>query len=218
MRAWRLRRILFRLLALFFCLFRHFDRTDNDVGVAPFQLGLAFDLANPRKVLRKTEQQLAAKIGVSDFAASKLNNRLYPVSLLKESDGVILFKVVVVVIGIWPELQLFYLNDVLLLFSFVLPLFLLILPLAVIHRLCDWRFSGRTYDDKIESHLLRFPNSGRSWHNFDASVWKYSSYFAGANCLIYVLADFWPAWSETSWWIHAGLKGGAKARTAKRCE
>src|SRR5262252_3493398 len=61
-RRLRLWPFLLRLLG------RHFHRTDQDVGIAALHLGLAFNRAHAGKVLRKSEQQLFAKVRVSDLA------------------------------------------------------------------------------------------------------------------------------------------------------
>ena len=81
-----------------------------------------------------------------DFSPSELNHSLDAIPFLQESDGVFFLEVVVMIIRIGPELQFLHLDDVLLLFGLVLFLFLLVLPLAVIHRFGDGRF-GRWCDE-----------------------------------------------------------------------
>src|SRR5438270_1118925 len=106
------------------------------------------------------------------------------------------FEFVVVVVGVRAELQFLYLNDVLLLLSFVLLLFLLILPLTVVHGLGNGRLSSRGNENQIKAQFLGSANGSGRGHDLDRSIREDSSDFTNPDCLIDVFADFGPAWRE----------------------
>src|SRR5690242_18311727 len=116
------------------------------------------------------------------------------------------------VICVRAELQLLYLDDVLLFLGFVLLLLLFVLPLTVVHGLCNGWFSGRGNQYEIETHVLR-PADGRGCrHDLGRSVWEHCTDLPDPDCLVDVFSNFRPAWREASWWIHAGLTDGADSR------
>ena len=127
---------------------------------------------------------------MSDLAPAELDHGLHAIAFTKKADGVVLLELVVVVIGVGPELKLLHLNDVLFFFGFVLLLFILVLPLAVIHRLGDGRLRGGSNQNQVEPHFLRFANSGQRRHNLDRSIGKHRAYFANANRFVYVFPNF----------------------------
>ena len=73
----------------------------------------------------------------------------------------ILLEIVIVIVGVGPEFQLLHLDDVLLAFGLVLFLFVLVLPLAIIHRFGDGGLSGGRDQDQVESQFLRPANRGQ---------------------------------------------------------
>src|SRR3954467_1866875 len=137
-----------------------------------------------------------------DFSPTELNDRLHAITLFQESDGLFFLEVVVVIIRIRAELQFLHLDDVLLLLSFVLLLFLLVLPLTIIHGFRHGRFRSRSDENQIEAHVLGSSNSCRCRHDLGRSVREYSSDFSYTDCLIYVFSDPGPAGLEASWWVH----------------
>src|SRR5262249_4749328 len=144
---WRLRygRRLFGFLGFFrFFVFiatlaGGFDWADQHMGVAAFQTRLAFHGAIGRQILGEAHEQLLPQIRVSDFAAPELNHGFHAIALLQEADCVLLFEVVIVIVGIGAELELLYLNHVLLLAGIVRLLFLLVLIMAEIDGFGDRR-------------------------------------------------------------------------------
>ena len=73
----------------------------------------------------------SGRIGVGDFASAKLNDGFYAIAFLEEANGMVLFEVVVVIIGVGAELQFLHQDDVLFLAGVVLLLLYFVLPLAV---------------------------------------------------------------------------------------
>jgi hypothetical protein len=153
-----------------------FHRADQNVGVAAFHARHAVDRAVSRKVFGEPQQQLAPEIGVGDFAAAELHDGLHAVAFLKEADGVVLLEVVVVVVGVGPELQLLHLHHVLLLLGFVLLLFQLVLIVAVIDRLGHGRHRRGRHHHQIQPQFLRPAQSGGSGHNFGGAIGEDRAY------------------------------------------
>src|SRR5512138_3458682 len=128
-----------------------------------------------------------------DLAASKLNHRLYPIPLIEESDRVVLFEGIIVIIGVGPEFKLLHLNDMLLLLSLVLLLLLFVLPLAVIHGLGYRRFRSRGDQNQIKSQFLGLANSRGGGHDFHRPVREDGSYLPSADCFVDIFSDSWTA-------------------------
>src|SRR5258708_7771815 len=112
-----------------------------------------------RQVFRKPNQQLFPQVGMGDLAPPELYDRLHAIALFQEADGVILFELVVVVVRIGPELQLFDLHHVLLLLGFVLFLFLLVLIMAGVDALADRRSPRWRNPPPFMSRSLALPQS-----------------------------------------------------------
>src|SRR6185369_14929695 len=98
------------------------------------------------------------------------------------------------VVGVGAELEFLHLYDVLLLLGLVLLLLLFVLPLAVVHRFGDWRFSGGGDQNEVQTQVLRLPDCCRSGHHLNRSVRKYGAHFAGSDGLVYILPNAGPAW------------------------
>ena len=116
--GFRLRFFLFLLLGA--------KGADEDVGVAALQPGQALDQAVGGQVVRKAHEQLLSQIHVGDLASAELNVGLDPVAFFQKADGMVLFELVIVIVGVGTELEFLHLDDVLLLLGVVLLLFLLI--------------------------------------------------------------------------------------------
>ena len=121
------------------------------MGVAAFEARGAFDGAVLGEIRGEADEQFAAEIGVGDFASAELHDGFHAVAFLEEADGVVLFEIVIVVIGVGAELELLHLDDVLFAFGFVLLLFVFVLPLAVVHRFGDGRLGGGGDQDEVEA-------------------------------------------------------------------
>jgi hypothetical protein len=72
---------------------------------------------------------------VCDLASPELYHSLDAIALFQETDGVVFLELVIVVVGVGPELQLFDLNDVLLFLGLMLLLLVFVLPLPMISTL-----------------------------------------------------------------------------------
>src|SRR5260221_11322058 len=103
----------------------------------------------------------------------------------------VFLEVVIMIVGVGTELQFLHLDNVLLPLGFVLLLFVLVLPLAEIHRLGDWRIGGGGNQNQVKAHVLRFSHGGERRHDLDWFVREYRANFANAKRLIYVFPNFW---------------------------
>jgi hypothetical protein len=192
------------LFLIFFGGRRGFYRTDDDVVGFAFEAHVAFDLADTSEVLCETLQKLGAEIDVSDLAAAKLDESLDAISLFEKTDGVVFLKFVVVIVGVWPELELLDLDHVLLFPRVVLLFLVLVLPLAVIHGFRDGRLSSGRDEDEIEAEFLGALNGFVRGHDGDGAVGENSTNLAGSDRFVYVFTDAGPGKArEVSRWIHS---------------
>src|ERR1700676_1944378 len=90
-------------------------------------------------VLDQALQNLPAQTGASHFAAAEKNRGLYFVSAIQKTQYVIFFGLVIVVVHIDAELDLFYRNRFLVFLGFALFLFLLVEIFPVVHDAADRR-------------------------------------------------------------------------------
>lgn len=173
------------------------------MGVAAFEARCAFDNAMGLQVGGKAEQEFLAEIDVGDFSAAELDHGFDAVPFPEEADGVILFEVVVVVVGVGPELQLFDMDDVLLPLRVVGLLFLFILPLTVVHGLGHGGLGGGGDDDQIQSEVFGLPHGGRGWHNLYGAIRKNGAYFSRSDCFVNIFSNLGARKTEGSVWIHS---------------
>src|SRR5260370_2501005 len=192
-RRYLLRRPLLCRLALWlFRLFlrcRGLHRTDDYVSIAALEPGLAFYGADLRQILCEAQQQLLPEIHVGDLAAAQLDHGFHAVAFLQEPHGVILLELVVMVVCVGPELQLLHLDHVLLSLGFVLLLFVLVLPLAIIHGLGNGRLGSGRDQDQIETHRTRLLYRLQRRHDLDGFIGEYGADFTRTDSLIDVLTD-----------------------------
>lgn len=181
------------------------NRAYQDMRVAPFEPGNAFNSAKLGEVFGKPHQKFLAEIGMGDFPAAKLNDGFDAVTILEEPDGVILLEAVIVIVRVRAELQFLNLNHVLFLFSVVLLLFLLVLVVTVIDGLGDRGYGGRGDQNEVEAHLLRFAQGCRGGHHFSGPVGKNGAHFTSANQLVHVFSTVRPARWKISAGKHANL-------------
>src|SRR5262245_56433843 len=115
---------------------------DEYVCVAAFQSRLAFDSAVVGEVGREPHKELLAEVGVRNLPPAELDYCFDAIAFLQEADGVVLFEVVVVIVGVGTELQFLDLHDMLLLLGVVLLFFLLVLVVSVVDGFGDGRHGG----------------------------------------------------------------------------
>jgi hypothetical protein len=87
-------------------------------------------------------ENLAAESGASHLAPAEENGRLYFIAFIEKTQDVILFGLVIVVVHIDAELDLFYGDRLLMFLSFALFLFLLVEILPVVHDAAHGRLRG----------------------------------------------------------------------------
>src|SRR6266571_3766685 len=186
-------------------LHHRFHWTDQDMSVAAFQSRLPFHGAVGRQIAREPDEQFLAQVGVCDLTPTELHHRFDPIPFLKKTDGVVLLEVVVVIVGVGPELELLHLHHVLLLFGVVLLLLLLVLVMPVVHRLGDGRNGRGRYQHQVKAQLLSLPKRRRGRHHIVGAIGKHGPDFARPDRLIYILSAILPAGGKISGWIHFGL-------------
>ena len=140
---------------------------------------------------------------MSDFPSAELHHGLHAITFPQEPNRVILLEVVIVIVRIRPELELFDVDDVLLSFGVVTLLFLLVLPLAIVHGLGYRRLRRRRDHDQIEAEVLCLAHCGRRRHNLHGAVWKYSANFTSSDRFVYVLSNLGARQAKRSVWIHS---------------
>src|SRR5229473_794193 len=141
LRSWLFwRQLLFLLRQLFFllrfllgfsfsfflALRRRLLRSQNGVQRVAFLPRTELHNTLRFHVLDQPLQNLAAQPGAGHFAAAEEDRGLYFVASIKEAEHVILFGLVIVVVHIDAELDLFYGDRLLVLFGLALFFFLLV--------------------------------------------------------------------------------------------
>ena len=160
----------------------------------------------------KRSSSFLPEIGVSDFAPAELHHGFHAIAFLQKPNRVVFLEIVIVIVGVGAEFQLLHLDDMLLLFGLVLFLFVLILPLAVVHRLGDGRFGSRR--DRSGQGLAPAPcDGGRSRHDLDLSIREDRSHFPRADRFIYVFPDPLPAGRKV---VGSSRLGGSTLRGRAR--
>ena len=101
-------------------------------------------------VLYQPLQYLPPQPRSRHFAAAEEDGRLYLVSSIEETQHVILLGLVIVVVHINTELDLFYGDGLLMLLGFALFLFLLVEILPVVHDAAHGRLRGRRNLNQVQ--------------------------------------------------------------------
>ena len=133
------------------------QRPDEHDHLAAFHLREVFNAANLFGVFGNAFKQLAAKVLVGHLTAAEPQRDLYLVPIVEELEHVTHLDVIVIGIGVRAELDLFDLDDLLLLARFGFTLLRLILEFAKVHDLAHGRVGiGRNLDQiksGINSHF-----------------------------------------------------------------
>ena len=87
-------------------------------------------------------ENLAAQASAGHLAPAKENGRLHFVAFIEKTQNVVLFRLVIVVVHIDAELDLFYGDRLLMLLGFALFFFLLVEILPVVHDAAYGRLRG----------------------------------------------------------------------------
>src|SRR3989338_10441498 len=113
-------------------------------------------------------QNPPADVGMRHLAPAEEDRGLHFVPVFEEALDVLLLELVVVLVDLRSELDLFDQDDLLVLPGLPRPLLLLVLIFAEIHDAADgWSRRGRDFD-QVESLLLR--KSQRLWRRHDAEL------------------------------------------------
>jgi len=150
----------------------------------------------------EAEQQLFPEIGVGYLATAKLDDRFDAIAFLEESHGVIFLEFVVMVVGIGAKFKLLDLDHVLFLLGLVQLFLLLVLIVAIVDGLGDWRNRRRSDQNQIETHVLRLPQSSGGGHDLCFPVGEHRANFARPNGLIYIFSAILLAGRKLSAWSH----------------
>ena len=136
-------------------------------------------------VLNQPLQNLAAESRARHLTSTEENCCLYLIALIQEAQYVILFRLVIVVIHVDAELDLFYGDRLLMLLGFALFLLLLVEILPVIHDSAYGRLRGGRNLNQVQTFFAGF---------FDRFVWRHNpehiavivnhANFAGPNAVI----------------------------------
>ena len=112
---------------------------------------MALGLAHFGDVLDELSQELLGDLGVRDLAAAEEDGAFDFVALFEEAQRMVLLELVVVVVRVGTELDLFDLDAVLLLLGLVLLLLLEVGVLAVVDDLGDGGLRGRRDENEVET-------------------------------------------------------------------
>ena len=135
-------------------------RADYHDHLTAFHLGHVFDLAEILNVLGDAFQKFTAQILVCHLSTAEAQGNLDLIAVLQKLEHIAHLDVIVMRIGVGPELDLFDLDDLLLPTSFAFAFLLLVLELAKIHDFADRRVRvGRNFNQikaHVGGHLHRF--------------------------------------------------------------
>jgi len=140
---------LFPVLLFLPLLLRLLRRQDRMKSIT-FLAGAEFYDAVGFYVFDQTFQNLAAQAGSGHFASAEEDGCFYFVAFIQETQHVIFFCLVIVVVHVDAELDLFYGDGLLVLFGFALFLFLLVEILPVVHDAAHGRLRGGRNFDQIQ--------------------------------------------------------------------
>src|SRR5258708_2343653 len=187
-----LRQLLFRLrlgfsfplsflLALGCRLLRRQDRVQR-VALLP-----RTELHNTLRfhVLDQPLQNLPAQPSAGHFAAAEEDRGLYFVAAIEEAEHVILFGLVIVVVHVYAELDLFYGDRLLVLLGLALFFFLLVQVFPVVHDAAHGRLRGGRNLNQIQ--VLAAGQFQRFVRRHHADLFAFVSdhaNFAGSNAVI----------------------------------
>src|SRR5437660_5077848 len=130
------------LLPFLFSFFLRLLRRQDRVQCVAFLPRTKLHNAVRFHVLNQPLQNLASQAGAGHFAATEKDGRLDLVALIQEAQYVILLGLVIVVVHVDAEFDLFYGDRFLMLLGFALFLFLLVEILPVVHDAAHGRLRG----------------------------------------------------------------------------
>ena len=136
-------------------------------------------------ILDQPLQNLATEPGPRHLASAEENRCLNLVALTQKAQNVILLGLVIVVVHIDAELDLFYGDRLLVLLGFALFLFLLVEILPVIHDAAYGRLRGGRNLNQVQTLFAGFPDRFVRRHNPEhIAVIVNHANFAGPNAVV----------------------------------
>jgi hypothetical protein len=161
------------------------QRSDQHNHLPTFHLRKVLNAADILGVLRDPLKQFAAQVLVRHFAPAEPQGDLHLVAILEKFEHVAHLDVVVAGIRIGPELDLFDLDDLLLLARFALAFLLFVFELAKIHDLANRRIGVRRNLNQIETGFVgHFHGSGRGHHTDVFAVGADQADFSGTDFFV----------------------------------
>src|SRR5450631_3805131 len=142
--------VLFFLLLLFLSFLLRLLRRQNRVKCVALLAGTELHDAVRFHVFNQTLQNLAAEAGARHLAPAEENGRLNLVAFIQKTQYMILLRLVIVVVHIDAELDLFYGDRLLVLLGFALFLFLLVEILPIVHDAAHGRLRGRRNLNQVQ--------------------------------------------------------------------
>ena len=160
-------------------------RCQDGVQRVAFLPGAELHDALALDVFDQSFQDLTSEIRAGHFATAEEDGGFHLVAFFEEAQHVFLFGVVIVVVHIDAELDLFYGDRLLMLLGFALFLFLLVEILPVIHDAAYGRLRGGRNLNQVQAFLAGFPDRFVWRHNPEhiAVVVNHAN-FAGPNTVI----------------------------------
>ena len=141
--------------------------TDDHDHLAAFHLGEVLYPAHFFGVFSHPFEQLTTKVLVRHLAATEAQSDLHLVAAFEELEDVAHFHIVIIGVRVRAELDLFDLDDLLLLAGFALTLLLFVFELAKIHDLAHGRIGVGRDLDQVEPGFFGHFHGARRCHNAD---------------------------------------------------
>ena len=130
-----------------------------------FLAGTEFDYAVRFYVFDEALEDLAAEASAGHLASAEENSRLHFVAVVQKTKDVIFLGLVIVVVDVDAELDLFYGDGFLVLLGFALFLFLLVQILPVVHDAAHGRLRGGRNFDQVQILFAGFFDGFEGGHD-----------------------------------------------------
>ncbi len=159
--------------------------TDQHDHLAAFHLWKVLDLAMLFDVFCDALKQLTTKVLVRHLASAEAQGDLYLVAIGQKLEHIAHLDVIVTAVRIWAELDLFDLNDLLLLTGFGFTLLRFVLKLAKVHDFANRRIGIWRDFDQVEPCLVsHFHGTTRSNNSDVLAICADQADFVGADKFI----------------------------------
>ncbi len=161
------------------------ERHEQHLQRAPFSARLLLDLAYILGVLDEPRKDAFSPVLMDDLASAEKHGHLAAVPVLKETPDMPKLGLVVMIVGLGPDLDLLDLDHGLILLGFLLLLVLLLSDFAEIHDAADRRFRIGSDFYKVIALFLREIDGILAGQDADLLPSRTDApHFAGANLLV----------------------------------